>query len=248
MSGNPDLLLLSSSRVHGYGYLEFVRDELVTFLSGCPTLHFVPYALHDHDAYTQVVRAAFAPLGVEVVGVHEGGDPARALREARAVFVGGGNTFRLLRALQRGRLLEILRARAGAGELRYLGVSAGINVTAPTIRTTNDMPIVQPDGLDALGLVPFQLNAHYVDADAGSTHMGETRAQRIKEFLEENEVPVLGLREGSWLRRRGGELKLGGIAGAVLFLRGLVPTAYPPNTSLEFLLDARARYDHPLRP
>ncbi|MEA2664199.1 MAG: dipeptidase, partial [Candidatus Eremiobacteraeota bacterium] len=106
----------------------------------------------------------------------------------------------------------------------------------------------QPDGLDALGLVPFQLNAHYIDGEANSTHMGESRAQRIKEFLEENEVPVLGLREGAWLRRRGGELKLGGIAGAVLFLRGLVPTAYVPNTNLKFLLDAKARYDYPLRP
>ncbi len=246
MTASPELLLLSSSRVHGYGYLEFVRDELVAFLAGCPTLHFVPFALHDHDAYTQVVRAAFALLGIDVVGVHEAGDPAGALREARAVFVGGGNTFRLLRALQRHGLLELLRERVGTGELRYLGVSAGINVTAPTIRTTNDMPIVQPDGLDALGLMPFQLNAHYVDAEADSTHMGESRAQRIKEFLEENEVPVLGLREGAWLRRRGGELKLGGVAGAVLFLRGLVPTAYLPDSDLEFLLAAQARYDHPL--
>ncbi len=220
----------------------------VTFLAGCPTLHFVPFALHDHDAYTQIVRAAFAPLGIDVVGVHEAGDPAAALREARAVFVGGGNTFRLLRALQRHGLLELLRERVGTGELRYLGVSAGINVTAPTIRTTNDMPIVQPDGLDALGLMPFQLNAHYVDAEANSTHMGESRAQRIKEFLEENEVPVLGLREGAWLRRRGGELKLGGVAGAVLFLRARVPTAYPPDTDLTFLLGARAQFDQPFRP
>jgi dipeptidase E len=246
MTVNPDLLLLSSSRVHGYGYLEFVRDELVEFLAGCSTLHFVPFALHNHDAYTQVVRGAFAPLGIEVVGVHATGDPAAALREARAVFVGGGNTFRLLRALQERGLLEILRERAGAGELRYMGVSAGINVTAPTIRTTNDMPIVQPRTLDALGLVPFQLNAHYVDADASSTHMGETRAQRIKEFLEENQVPVLGLREGAWLRRRGDDLKLGGVAGAVLFQRGRVPTAYQPATDLKFLLETEARYDHPL--
>jgi dipeptidase E len=246
MTAAPELLLLSSSRVHGYGYLEFARDELAAFFDGYPKLHFVPYALHDRDTYTRVVRDSFAALGIEVVSVHESGDPAAALREARAVFVGGGNTFRLLRALQQHGLLEILRERVGAGELRYMGVSAGINVTAPTIRTTNDMPIVQPDGLDSLGLVPFQLNAHYVDADANSTHMGETRAQRIKEFLEENEVPVLGLREGAWLRRRGDALKLGGVAGAVLFRRGLVPAAYAPDADLRFLLDARARYEHPL--
>ncbi len=124
-------------------------------------------------------------------------------------------------------------------------MSAGSNLSAPTIRTTNDMPIVQPEGFDALGLLPFQLNAHYVDPEPGSTHMGETRAQRIAEFLEENEVPVLGLREGAWLRRRDGELRLGGVAGAVLFRRGVEPVAHAPGTDLTPLLAVQPRFDHP---
>ncbi len=185
-------------------------------------------------------------MGIELVGLHELPDPLAAVAQAPALFVGGGNTFRLLRALQERALLEPIRARVARGELRYLGSSAGTNVAAPTIRTTNDMPIVQPRDFGALGLVPIQFNPHYVDAEPGSTHMGETRAQRIKEFLEENDVPVLGLREGAWLRRRGAELHLGGVAGAILFRRGAAPAAREPNTDLSFLLAVPTRYDHPL--
>ena len=161
------------------------------------------------------------------------------------LFIGGGNSFRLLDALQRRQLLEPIRRRVRAGELRYLGSSAGSNMACPTLRTTNDMPIVQPASFDALGLIPFQINPHYVDPDPSTTHMGETREQRIREFLEQNDVPVLGMREGSWLRRRGGQLALGGVRNVRLFRRGEEPAEYEPGADLSWLLDVPARFDEP---
>lgn len=231
-----ELLLLSNSQVHGRAYLEHVRAELAEFLAGVETLHFAPWALRDHDGYTTRVREAFAPLGIAVVGLHEVDDTRETLRGARALFVGGGNTFRLLEALQRHALLDVVRTRVARGELRYIGSSAGTNVAAPTIRTTNDMPIVQPRDFGAFGLLPFQINPHYLDADPASTHMGETRAQRLEQYLEDNEPPVLGLREGAWLRRRDGELRLGGDTGAVLFRRDDTVTEYGAAADLTFLL------------
>ena len=233
-----DLLLLSNSQLHGRPYLAHVRDELAAFLDGVRTLHFVPWALHDHAAYTAKVRAAFAPLGIAVVGLDETDDARAAVAAAGALFVGGGNTFRLLDALQRHDLLDVVRSRVERGELRYLGSSAGTNVAAPTIRTTNDMPIVQPRDFGAFGLVPFQINPHYLDADPSSTHMGETRAERLGQYLEENETAVLGLREGAWLRRRDGSLHLGGDTGAVLFRRAAPVTEVRPGADLSLLLEA----------
>ena len=211
-----------------------------------PRLLFVPYALHHHDAYTAVVREAFVAMGIELVGLHELPDPLAAVAQAPALFVGGGNTFRLLRALQERALLEPIRARVARGELRYLArARAPTSPRRPSAPPTTCRSCSRGD-LGALGLVPFQFNPHYVDAEPGSTHMGETRAQRIEEFHEENDVPVLGLREGAWLRRRGAELHLGGVAGAILFRRGSAPAAREPNTDLSFLLDVPTRYDHPL--
>lgn len=233
-----DLLLLSNSQLHGRPYLAHVRDELAAFLTGVRTLHFAPWALRDHAAYTAKVREAFGPLGIGVAGLHEGDDARTAVAGAEALFVGGGNTFRLLDALQRHELLDVVRTRVERGELRYLGSSAGTNVAAPTIRTTNDMPIVQPRDFGAFGLVPFQINPHYLDADPASTHMGETRAERLAQYLEENAPPVLGLREGAWLRRRDGVLRLGGDTGAVLFRRAQAADDYRGSADLSFLLDA----------
>ncbi|RWZ46600.1 dipeptidase PepE [Labedella phragmitis] len=191
------LLLLSNSTNHASGYLEHAIETVTGFLAGA-RLTFVPYALANRDAYTAKVAGALEPHGVEVRGIHTAGDPVAAVAEAEAVFVGGGNTFRLLDTLQRLGLLDTLRRRAREG-MPYMGASAGTNIAGPTIRTTNDMPIVEPTSFEALGLVPFQLNPHYLDADPDSTHRGETREQRLTEFLEENDVPVLGLREGTWL-------------------------------------------------
>lgn len=241
-----DLLLLSNSTVHGRGYLEHARDAIADFLDGRRTVHFAPFALADHAAYTQRVADALRPLGAEVIGLHGVADVRAEVEGADVLFVGGGNTFRLLRAVQRRGLLEPVRRRVAAGALSYLGSSAGTNHACPTIRTTNDMPIVQPESLEAFGLVPFQINPHYQDADPRSTHMGETRDERIHQFLEENNVPVLGIREGAWLRREGDRLTLLGSTGARLFRRGTGPTPYDRGDDLSFLLRLPAHFDAPV--
>jgi dipeptidase E len=239
-----ELLLLSTTTLYGAGQLEYALEVVKDFLGDCRTVHFAPYALADRDAYTANIRAALAPLGVSVVGLHESGSPPRGVaQEAEVLFVGGGNTFRLLQAFQRLELIDVVRQRAWAGQLRYWGSSAGSNLACPTIRTTNDMPIVEPTGLLALGLIPFQLNPHYTDADPNQTHMGETREQRLLQFLEENDVPVLGLREGSLLRLRQQTLQVGGTAAARLFQRGSAPAEYAPGSDLSSLLAIQPRFD-----
>jgi dipeptidase E len=240
-----DLLLLSSSSVFGGGYLQHALGAIDELLGDRRTVHFAPYALADHDAYAARVQAALEPLGVAVVGLHQAGDPRAALEAAGVLFVGGGNSFRLLKQLQRLGLLEPVRRRVESGELRYLGSSAGTNMACPSLRTTNDMPIVEPDSFRAFGLIPFQINPHYLDPEPGSTHMGETREQRIEEFLQENDVPVLGMREGTWLRRRDRRLLLEGCAGARLFRRGTERAEFGPGADLAWLLDLPARFDHP---
>lgn len=231
-----DLLLLSNSQLHGRAFLEHAIDAIDDFLGKSRTVLFVPFALADHDGYTAKIRTALEPLGVEVVGLHTSKRPRAAVESADVVYVGGGNTFRLLAGVQSRRLLEPVRRRVAEGGLKYLGSSAGTNLSCPTIRTTNDMPIVEPGSFDALGLVPFQVNPHYVDADPGSTHMGETREDRLREYLEENATPVLGLREGAWLRREGAALRLGGSHGARLFRRAVPPEELAPGADVSYLL------------
>ncbi len=238
-----NLLLLSNSKIHGKGYLEHAMDAIVEFLDGCRVLHFVPYAQTQYEAYTQRVCTALQPLGVEVIGLNAGSNPREVVKEAEVLFVGGGNTFRLLRSVQQLGLVELVRQRVLAGELSYMGSSAGTNHACPTIRTTNDMPIVQPVSFEAFGLVPFQINPHYQDADPRSTHMGETREERIRQFLEENDVPVLAMREGAWLRRQGSKLILQGQTGALLFQRGTEPTPYEEEADLSFLLNLPTQFD-----
>jgi dipeptidase E len=228
------LLLFSNSTNHGQGYLDHAADEIRDFLGSGRRLLFVPFALHDRAGYAARFRARLESLGIEAEAlVAESG--FEQVGRAEAVFVGGGNTFRLLKAMHEGGLMVPLRERA-LGGMPYLGASAGINVACPTIRTTNDMPIVEPPTLDALGLVPFQINPHYIDPDPGSTHMGETREERIREFLEENDRPVVGLREGAWVRIEGGRATLGGARGARVFRRGAAPEERGPGASLEDLL------------
>ncbi|HSJ13718.1 MAG TPA: dipeptidase PepE [Longimicrobiales bacterium] len=243
MSGRHDLLLLSNSALHGRPYLEHALEAIASFLGSRATVHFVPFALADHEGYTRMVQQALRPLGASVVGLHGVPEARAALEDAEVVFVGGGNTFRLLRAIQRLGLIEPVRRRVEGGALGYLGSSAGTNHACPTIRTTNDMPIVQPDGLGAFGLVPFQINPHYLDPDPASTHMGETREQRLRQFLEENDVPVLGMREGAWLRRQGDRLTLHGTTGAVLFRRDADVISYADGADLSFLLEVDGRFD-----
>jgi dipeptidase E len=229
------LLLLSNSTNYGSGYLDHAIDEVLHHLTGVSRLLFVPFALHDHAGYAARVRDRLGRCGIAVDALTLDARGTSALSEAQAVFVGGGNTFRLLDRLQRGGLVEPLRARVRDG-LPYMGASAGSNIAAPTLMTTNDMPIVQPASFEALGLVPFQINPHYVDPEPASRHMGETREDRLREYLEENSFPVLGMREGGWLRRDGDTLRLGGPPCARLFRPGAPPEELPAGSDLSFLL------------
>jgi dipeptidase E len=239
------LFLMSSSRVAGGGYLEFASEALQEFLRDSRTIYFVPFAIADHDRYTSDVAAAFDLFDVRVIGLHTV-DGRAAVESAEVLFVGGGNSFRLLKRLHELELIEPVQRRVRSGELRYIGASAGSNMACPSLRTTNDMPIVQPRSFEAFDLVPFQINPHYVDPDPASTHMGETRETRLREFLEENDVPVVGLREGAWLRRAGAQLALGGVAGARLFSRAAEPSEVPPGTDLCWLLETAPRFDVPV--
>jgi len=215
------LLLISSSTVHGFGYLDHPEPEMRAFLGAGRRVAFVPFAAHDHDAYTAKVRERLRKMDLDVVSLDE-------IDSAEAIFVGGGNTFRLLKTLYERDLLTPIRERVRAG-LPYLGSSAGTVITAPTMRTTNDMPIVEPPSFDALGLVTYQINPHYLDPDPQSTHKGETREERIREFHEENETPVVGLREGSVLRVDDGVTTLLGEKTARVFRRGSEPTEVEPG-------------------
>jgi dipeptidase E len=229
------LLLISSSVVHGRGYLDHAEAELRDFLGATRRLLFVPFAQADHAGYTARVRERLAAMGIAVDGLDAAAEPAAAIAGADAMFVGGGNTFCLLAALQGRGLLPALRARVDAGAA-YIGSSAGTNLAGLTIGTTNDMPIVWPTGLQALGLLPFNLNPHYLDHDPASTHMGEPRELRIREFHERNPQAVLGLREPAMLRREGDALDLRGSGGARLFRRGEAPAEIAPAAALGGLL------------
>ena len=235
MPSHQRLLLLSTSTVFGSGYLEYAAAEVREFLRGTRRVLFVPFALHDRDAYARKVREQFATMGYELDSLHAAEDKAAAVNGAEAVFIGGGNTFRLLKSLYDADVLDAIRARVTDG-MPYMGSSAGSNVAAPTIRTTNDMPIVEPPSFNALGLVPFQINPHYLDPEPGSTHMGETREERIIQFLEENETPVIGLREGALLRIQNGSCVLKGVKGARLFRRGRDPVELQTGAQLDDFL------------
>jgi dipeptidase E len=232
----PRLVLVSTSTVFGTRYLEHAYPELRDAFGAAGRVLFVPYALKDHDGYAAKARGAFEEMGYGLVSLHEASDPRRAVEEAEAVFCGGGNTFRLLKTLQELDLVDMVRRRV-AGGMVYAGASAGSNLACPTIRTTNDMPIVEPVSLDALGLVRFQINPHYLDPAPGSTHMGETRETRIREFHEENATPVIGLREGAILRVEGSSVLLKGVAGARVFRRGQEPVEVSPVAEIGPLLE-----------
>jgi dipeptidase E len=225
------LLLLSSSRVAGAGFLDAYEDYLRAFLG--PNLRaarFLPFAgvTVDPDAYADQVAGRLGRMGAPCTGLHREPDPIAALEHADAVVVGGGNSFQLLATVQRLGLLAAIRARVQSG-LPYVGWSAGANLACPTIRTTNDMPVVEPAGLGALGLVPFQINPHYTDV-LPPGHQGETRDQRLAEFLVLNPtVVVAGLREGSALRIEGDRMTLLGPHPLRVFKAGLAPREVEPG-------------------
>jgi dipeptidase E len=231
------VLLISNSTIHGRGYLDHAEQQIREFLGNVRSVLFFPFALRDCDSYAAKARERFAAMGYAVESAHAVADARKAIDETDAFFIGGGNTFRLLKALQDLDLIESIRRRVRGG-VPYIGSSAGSNVAGPTIKTTKDMPIVQPRSFDAIGLVPFQISPHFQDPDPSSKHMGETQEERIIQFLEENETPVLGMREGAWVLAGAGSVLLGGTRGARIFRRGESPVEKLTGDELAGLLGA----------
>ena len=228
------LLLISNSTQHGRGYLDHVEAPIHRCLGGARSVLFLPFALFDTKAYAAKANARLSAMGF-VVDSLDGTSPARSVERAGAVFVGGGNTFRLLKALQDLHLVEPIRRRVREG-MPYVGSSAGSIVAGPSLKTTKDMPIVEPRSFEALALVGFQISPHYLDPDPSSTHMGETQEERISQFLEENDAPVVGLREGAFLEVEGERVLLGGAMGARIFRRGVSAREAAAGTFIEHLL------------
>lgn len=219
------LIIASTSTLHGGSYLEYLLPTLQEHFAGCSSLIFIPYARPggmSHDDYTANAAAFFTKLNITVKGIHQFEDPKAALTDAEAVFTGGGNTFLLVSQLYKTGVMTALQDAIERG-VPYLGSSAGSNICGLTMQTTNDMPIIYPPSFRTLGAVPFNLNPHYQDPQEGSTHMGETRETRIKEFHQFNTQPVLGLREGSWLEVNGNTVLLKGNLPARLFRQGREP-------------------------
>ncbi len=232
MKVNPayKLLVVSTSTIHGSDFLAYIKHDFVEFIQSDELL-FIPFARPSgisFDAYTAKVQDALKDKGVTVRGIHEFPNMKKAIQDAKAIFIGGGYTFLLLKTLYELDLVEQLRVQVAKG-IPYVGTSAGSNLTGLTIGTTNDMPIVYPPSFDALGFLPFNINPHYLDPDPKSTHRGETRETRIKEFHQLNMQPVIGLREGSWLYVNDGKIHLQGNLAALLFRPGLEPIELPPG-------------------
>lgn len=238
MSNRRLLLLSNGSELVGDEPTEFAQGTVRNFLgAGVRRVLFVPFAavVRTYDGYAARVRERFGPPGYEVESIHEADEAVAAVERAEAIAVGGGNTFHLLRGLYEAGVIEAIRERVERGT-PYIGWSAGSNVACPTIKTTNDMPIVEPPTLRALGLVPFQINPHYTDASLAG-HKGETRDERLLEFVHANPgIRVVGLREGTMLRVEGEEMTLVGNKPARLFLKGEEPRELSPAESFSFLL------------
>lgn len=232
-----NLIIASTSTVYSLGYLEYLLPTLQEHFKNTDTVIFIPYARPggiSHDEYTNKVAGAFEKIGKKVVGLHTFENPIQAINNAQGIFTGGGNTFLLVKQLYKKGVMSVLKNALLTG-IPYLGCSAGSNITGLTMETTNDMPIVYPPSFQTLGMVPFNINPHYLDPVEGSTHMGETRETRINEFHAFNTQPVLGLREGSWLEVRNEKITLKGSLTARLFRKNQAPIELNPETDLSDL-------------
>jgi dipeptidase E len=219
------LIIASTSTIHGSGYLEYLLPTLSTHFKNVKTLLFIPYARPSgisYDDYTAKAKVAFSTIGIDVKGIHEFKNPKEAILKAEAIFTGGGNTFELVHQLYKQAIFDVLKEVVENGT-PYLGTSAGSNICGVNMMNTNDMPIVYPPSFKTLEFIPFNINAHYLDPVEGSTHMGETRATRIKEFHVYNAVSVVGLREGSWLEVAGNTIILKGNLSARIFKQNEIP-------------------------
>ncbi len=232
------LIIASTSTVHGKDYLEYILPVLSNHFKEINEILFIPYARPSgltFEEYTERAKTAFQKININVVGIHEYTNAVDAVNNAKGIFIGGGNTFLLLKTLYEKKVLSAVKNVVENG-VPYFGTSAGSNITGLTIQNTNDMPIVYPPTFQALGFLNFNLNPHYLDPDENSTHMGETRETRIKEFHFYNTIPVLGLREGSWLDVRGNRVILKGDLDARLFQSEKAPLEISPETNLSFLM------------
>jgi len=232
------LLLISNSTNAGEAYLDYPRNNIREFLgSKKVSALFIPYAAvtFSNDEYEEKVRTRFREVGHDVISIHHFSDPAKAVMEAAAIVVGGGNTWMLLKCMREKKLIDPVRKKVISGT-PYIGWSAGSNLACPTIMTTNDMPVTAPSSFKAFNLIPFQINPHYLDANPAG-HAGETREQRILEFIEVNrDIFVAGLREGTMLQLEGNKLSLIGPRGARIFKYGADPLEFRPGQDLSFLL------------
>ena len=237
-SDDMNLLLASTSTVHGAGYLAYFRNAWTQHFSNLngPVV-FIPYARPggiSWDEYTAIARKAFVAEGIELKGIHEFDSPEEACQAAGGFFTGGGNTFVLLKTLQDLNVMPHLDHAVRGGK-PYMGTSAGSNIAGQNVRTTNDMPIVYPSSFDAMGWIPHNINPHYLDPDPGSTHMGETRETRINEFHHYNDLAVIGLREGSWLQVHGEVITLCGPHRARIFRAQQTPDEFETGSKLNTL-------------
>ena len=230
------MIIASTSTVFGSGYLDYLLPVLQVHFKNVNTVFFMPYAMPGglcYDAYTEIVSKAFSKINIEIKGIHEYKSPKEAILSAEAIFIGGGNTFELVNQLYKHDLINNLKLIIERG-IPYLGTSAGSNICGVDMKNTNDMPIVYPPSFKTLGCLSFNINAHYLDPDKDSTHMGESRETRIKEFHVFNETAVLGLREGSWLSIENNKIILQGEHTARLFLQNQDPVEL--QTGIEVII------------
>ena len=230
-------LLASTSTLHKQEYLQYLIPHIKTFFEGANEVLFIPYARPggiSYEDYSAMAARGFSKAGIQLRGIQEFDNPVKAVQEAQGIFTGGGNTFLLVSELYRRKLMPVLQDQIANG-IPYMGTSAGSNIAGLTMQTTNDMPIVYPPSFKTLGVVPFNINPHYQDPEKNSTHKGETRETRIKEFHTINSQPVVGLREGSWLEVFGNKITLKGELDARIFKAEKVPFEIKPETSLNDL-------------
>lgn len=231
-----NIIIASTSTVHGGTYLSYLSEQLKKLFSETDEILFIPYARPGgitHDEYTKIASEAFSKINIKVNGIHTYNNPIEALKKSKGVFVGGGNTFVLVSQLYKNEIMQPLREVIFNGT-PYLGTSAGSNICGISIGTSNDMPIMYPPSFKTLGVIPFNINPHYLDPDPKSKHMGETRETRISEYHTQNNIPVIGIREGSWIRVKGESIILKGNLSARVFEQGKAPREIETNTLIKF--------------
>ena len=229
-----NIVLASTSTLFGGNYLEYLKDEIKILFQGIDEIVFIPFARPggiSHDDYTEKVSEFFSKINIKVKGLHEFEDEISGLNEGQGFFTGGGNTFLLVKTLHEKGLMKVLKKNVESGK-PYLGTSAGSNIGGLNMKTTNDMPIVYPRSFETMGLVPFNINPHYLDPNPDLKHNGETRETRIQEFLTQNDVKVIGLREGNWIRRIGDKITVEGNELTRIFEKGKDAIEIKPGTIL----------------